>query len=316
MFGLVAHRDSDTNLALVDAAASWGPAARLTPRQALGELRAGDVALARLDVRADVDGVEPGLWTLGRLATRGVRVLNPPSALLTAHDKLLTARELTRADLPHPVTRLVLHDEPAPVIDAPVVVKPRFGSWGRDVVLCRDQCELEAALQELASRRWFATQGALVQDLMPPSGYDLRLVVAGGQVVGAIRRRAAKGEWRTNVALGGAREPVEPPLEACAIAMAAAAAAGADLVGVDLLPVAGSWVILELNGAVDFTSQYSEADPHAAAIHSLAVAADLAGEAIAPVEVLPVEPALEVASEVSEAPVLSIADGEAVAVEL
>jgi hypothetical protein len=48
-----------------------------------------------------------------------------------------------------------------------------------------------------------------------------------------------------------------PSLEAQALAVAATAAAGADLVGVDLLPTADGFVVLELNGCVDFTADYS-----------------------------------------------------------
>jgi RimK family alpha-L-glutamate ligase len=256
MLALVAHRQSETNCAL--AACRPGAAAVLSPAEACACLRSGDVALGRLDVRPSLDGVESGLWALGSLAERGVRVLNPPSALLTAHDKLLTARALTRAGLPHPRTRLVLAGDDV-VIDGPVVVKPRFGSWGRDVLLGRGQDELGWALASLNGRGWFASQGVLVQDLVPPRGFDLRVVVAGGTVVGAIQRRAAPGEWRTNVALGATRHPVAPPLEACRLAIAAAAAAGADLVGVDLLPVEDGWVVLELNGAIDFTRAYARA---------------------------------------------------------
>ena len=275
MFAIVAHRDSETNLALVAARPGGVHAARLTPGKALSSLGPGDIALGRLDVRSDVDGVEPGLWTLGRLADRGVCVLNPPSALLTAHDKLLTARELSRAGLPHPATRVVLAGDPVPMIDGPVVLKPRFGSWGRDVVLCRDGAELAEALERVGDRHWFTTQGALVQQLVPPRGYDLRVVVAGGQVIGAIRRRAAHGEWRTNVALGGRRERAVPPLDACEVAIAAAAAADADLVGVDLLPSEDGWVVLELNGAVDFTRAYAtNGDVFFAAARALERAAD------------------------------------------
>jgi RimK family alpha-L-glutamate ligase len=199
-------------------------------------------------------------------------VLNPPSALLTAHDKLLTARALVRAGVPHPRTKLVLAGEAADV-ELPVVVKPRFGSWGRDVVLCRDARQLEQTLAELAGRPWSA-QGALVQELVPPRGFDLRVVVAAGRVVGAVTRRAAPGEWRTNVALGGVREPVVAPPDACELAVAAASAAGADLVGVDLLPAGGGWTVLELNGAVDFTRAYARAhDVYEAAMSALVAAA-------------------------------------------
>lgn len=140
----------------------------------------------------------------------------------------------------------------------PVVVKPRFGSWGRDVVLCRSERQLRRWLKRLRKRAWFRHQGALVQQLVPPRGFDLRLVVASGEIVGAVNRVAARGEWRTNIALGASRQPAAPTPEACALAQAAAAAVGGDLVGVDLLPLAnGAYVVLEVNGAVDFTSDYS-----------------------------------------------------------
>jgi glutathione synthase/RimK-type ligase-like ATP-grasp enzyme len=80
-------------------------------------------------------------------------------------------------------------------------------------------------------------------------------------VIGAVRRIAGPGEWRTNVALGARREPIDPPAEARAMAIAAAAAIGGDLVGVDLLPAdLGTWVAIEVNGAVDFNSTYSLTD--------------------------------------------------------
>jgi RimK family alpha-L-glutamate ligase len=139
----------------------------------------------------------------------------------------------------------------------PLVVKPRFGSWGRDVILCETQEHLRACLAYDGKRPWFQAHGALVQELIPPQGHDLRLVVAGNTVVGAVRRVAAPGEWRTNVALGARREPTVPPASACELALAAARAIEADLVGVDLLPTPdGGYVVLELNGAVEFTQEY------------------------------------------------------------
>jgi RimK family alpha-L-glutamate ligase len=258
-FFLVAARSTPTNASLLAAFRALGIDARLVaPEAAPTRLRPGDVALGRLDVLPTLDGVEPGLWSLRRVEREGVYVLNPATALLTSHDKLATAVALARAGLPHPHTSLV-GDEPRRAdVGAPVVVKPRFGSWGRDLTLCRSHRDLELCLAGLGTRPWFRRQGALVQELVPPTGRDLRVVVAGGTVVGAIERVAAPGEWRTNVALGGERRPTVAPPEACALALAAAAAAGADLVGVDLLPSpGGGWVVLEINGAVDFTGGYS-----------------------------------------------------------
>ena len=186
-----------------------------------------------------------------------MRVLNPAGALLAAHDKLVTASVLEGASLPHPRTSFVSSLVAPPAVAGPVVVKPRFGSWGRAVFRCDDAVALERLLSRLASERWFAVHGALVQELIEPAGRDLRLVVAGGRVVGAISRVAAAGEWRTNVSLGATRRPVSPPCETVELALAAADAVRADLVGVDLLPDGDGWTIVELNGAVEFTGAYS-----------------------------------------------------------
>ncbi len=259
-FAVVAHRRSATNEALAAAARASGfDAEILTPRRALALLEPGDIALGRLDVREELDGIESGTGELERLAAGGIDVLNPPGALIAAHDKLLTARVLRLAGLPHPHTTLLAPALPAAVPDLPLVLKPRFGSWGHDVQLCASAQELEEALHRAHSRRWFHEHGAIAQELVEPQGWDLRVVVAGGRAVGSARRVALPGEWRTNAALGASVERAEAPPLAATLALAAARAVGADLAGVDLLPTRGGFVVLEVNGAVDFRPLYAAA---------------------------------------------------------
>lgn len=219
-------------------------------------LPAEAVVVGRLDVLPTLEGVEPGLLALLWLERGGKRVLNRAGMLVAAHDKLVTARKLGRAGLPHPRTAGMRAGEPSP-LEPPLVVKPRLGSWGRDVFRCRDWAELERTMAVLRDRSWFRRHGTLVQELVPSPGYDLRLVVAAGKVIAAGERVAAPGEWRTNISLGGSLRPAEPPREACALAIAAAAALDADLVGVDLVPTPSGYLVLELNGAVDFDQRYS-----------------------------------------------------------
>lgn len=280
-FAVVAHRASETNRELV---AAWpGADSRLlTPTRALEELRAGDVALARLDVRETLDGVERGVRTLGRLGARGVRVLNPPAALLASHDKLITAARLRRAGIPHPPTWYVAPGGRAPHVTPPVVVKPRFGSWGRDIFLCESGRALDRCVRSLGARPWFQRNGALVQELVLPQGYDVRIVVAGGEIVGSIKRVAAAGEWRTNVALGARRHRLRPTPVAKAIALAAARAVDGDLVGVDLLPDGrGGYVVIEVNGAVEFSHEYApDGAPFEAAVRALAWTGGSAAQAL------------------------------------
>ncbi len=271
LLALVAQRRTPTNVALAAAAPRGVDVRVLSPEQAASMLQPGAVALGRLDVVDGLDGVEDGLWALGSLSARGVRVLNRAGALLAAHDKLLTARVLLRAGLPHPKTRILHPGGPVPDWEGPLVVKPRFGSWGRDVERCDDEIAFRRHLRSLEHRLWFQRHGALLQELVPPAGSDLRVVVAGGVAVGAIARVAAPGEWRTNIALGGTRVRVEPSPAALDLAVRAAAACDADLLGVDLLPDgAGGHTVLELNGAVDFTREYRlDRDPFVAAAAEL-----------------------------------------------
>lgn len=254
----VAGRATATNERLAGALAASGMRAVILPPLRVAQAaRPGDLVLNRVDVLATLDGVEPGLDLLRYLRQRGVAVVNEPDALLACHDKLSTARHLAAAELPHPAT-VHVRDDLTPVdLDPPLVVKPRFGSWGCDVQLCNSHAELAHWIRQVADRPWFRRHGALVQERVEPVASDLRLIVSNGEVVGAITRIAAPGEWRTNVALGGSRRATTPSADACALAVRAAAAVGAGLVGVDLLPEGAGWCVLELNGAVDFTDDYS-----------------------------------------------------------
>jgi RimK family alpha-L-glutamate ligase len=251
-------RPTETNCGLAAAFAQLGQRAQLAETAAPPDLQRGDLAIARLDVLPTLDGIEPGLWYLPRLERQGVQLLNGPLALFAAHDKLSTALLLGRAGVAQPRTAHVC-EVSVPSFPPPYVVKPRFGSWGRDVYLCRDESELRARLDRLGRRRWFRRQGALVQSLVEPTGRDLRLLVAGGKVVGAVERRALPGEWRTNVALGAVRRRVDAPLATRALARRAVAALGLDLAGVDIArDESGRNYVLEVNGAVDFNAAYAD----------------------------------------------------------
>ena len=257
--GIVGHHTAGTNVELVGAWRALGiDAAILAPDEACERLGEDDVALLRLDVLRTLDGVEAGLECVPALRRAGVRVLNPPRALLGAHDKLETARRLEANGVRHPRTVHVRSPDGDVPLDCPVVVKPRHGSWGADVFRCGSEPLLRERLRAVASRSWFRRHGALVQELVEPPLRDLRIVVAGGVVVGAAGRERAPGEWRTNVSLGGHLVQAVPDADAGRLALAAAEAVGGDLVGVDLLPTpGGGYVVLELNGAVEFDERYS-----------------------------------------------------------
>lgn len=103
---IVASRVTQTNRQLIHAARARGIDAFVADaEEASTRLRAGDVAVGRLDVLPTLDGPEPGIETLRALEEQGVVVLNRAGALLGAHDKLVTALRLGANGLPIPGPR-------------------------------------------------------------------------------------------------------------------------------------------------------------------------------------------------------------------
>jgi ribosomal protein S6--L-glutamate ligase len=184
---------------------------------------------------------------LHRAQIRGVRVLNSAAALETCIDKYLATAKLAAADLPVPPTVACQTADAALKafleIGGDVVVKPLFGSEGRGMLRVSDPDMAWRTFRTLER-----TQSVIyLQQFVRHPGWDLRLFVLGDRVLGAMRRHAETG-WRTNVAQGGRAEAVSPTIDEERLALQAAAAVGAEIAGVDLLPTPdGGWVVLEVN---------------------------------------------------------------------
>ena len=181
------------------------------------------------------------------LEERGVRVMNSPGAIERCVDKFYTTALLREAGLPVPDT--IVCERSADAVAAfrelgDVVVKPIFGSLGRGMARVSDSetaGRVFGALDQMQSVFY-------VQRAVDHGGRDLRAFVMGGRIVGAIERRAAAGEWRTNVSQGGVPHAITLSPEWERLALRAAAAVGAEYAGVDLLPEAGGRTyVLEVN---------------------------------------------------------------------
>jgi hypothetical protein len=135
-------------------------------------------------------------------------VLNGAAAQVAVHDKLVTARRLGLAGLPHPRTASVRGSRDVSLAP-PLLVKPRFGSWGRDVLLCRDQAELERTLAAVRERPWFrrhcaAASARAATRLRPPTGPRRRRGRRGEQAHRSPRRMAHERLARRQLATGRA----------------------------------------------------------------------------------------------------------------
>ena len=222
--------------------------AAATLSSAGGEVLDADAVLARIIPNGSLEQIIYRVNALHWIERRGVAVMNPPRAIERCVDKFYTTALLREAGLPVPDT-IVCEGMDAAMTAVramgAVVVKPIFGSMGHGLVRVSDPdvaFRVFRALEQVRSVFY-------VQRAIDHGGRDVRAFVVGGRVLGAIERRAAEGEWRTNVSRGGSARPIDLPAEWSRMALAAAAAVGAEYAGVDLLPARdGSVFVLEVNG--------------------------------------------------------------------
>jgi len=191
--------------------------------------------------------------TLSRLRP----MLNRPSATARAAHKIATASALACEGIPVPDSVLALSgDQLNRVRDAfgpEAVYKTAIGTHGGGAWKVG---EGETLTAKVGKRR------AFLQALVGRTGRnptDLRVYVVGDEIVGAMFRHAAEGDWRTNVARGGRVEDATGTLsdEVRSLAIEAAEAVGLDYAGVDLVEGEDGWFVLEVNPTAGFRGLYS-----------------------------------------------------------
>jgi [lysine-biosynthesis-protein LysW]--L-2-aminoadipate ligase len=190
------------------------------------------------------------------LTAAGVDVVNSADATEVCGDKWRSTVALEAAGVATPRTALALTPQAALAaldsIGYPALIKPLVGSWGRLVVRLADRAGAEGVLEYVAALPGPQSHLGYVQELIDKPGRDIRVIVVGGQVLGAVYRTGES--LRTNVALGGQARPCEVTPEIGKLSVDAAAAVGADIAGVDLIEDRdGRLLVLEVNHRVEFT---------------------------------------------------------------
>ena len=211
-----------------------------------------DAVLARIIPNGSLEQIIYRVDALHWIEERGIPVVNSPRAIERSVDKFYTTAVLQEAGLPVPETVVCerVDDAMATIrrmlsVGGEVIIKPIFGSMGHGLVRMSDPELAWRVIRPLEQMR----SVFYIQRAIDHSGTDVRLFVVGGRAIGAIERTAAAGDWRTNVARGGAARAIEPPPLWEEYAVRAAAVVGADYAGVDLLASrAGEVFVLEVNG--------------------------------------------------------------------
>jgi ribosomal protein S6--L-glutamate ligase len=107
----------------------------------------------------------------------------------------------------------------------------------------------EAARSVIAAFRHVNADILVQQFIDTAAGSDYRALVVGGEVIAAMRRQAAAGEFRANLHRGGTAEPVELGADEREVAARAAAAVGLGVAGVDFLRTSRGPLVIEVNAS-------------------------------------------------------------------
>ncbi|MFI1767739.1 lysine biosynthesis protein LysX [Streptomyces sp. NPDC020800] len=185
----------------------------------------------------------------------GVTVVSSARAIALCGDKLLTTLTLQAAGIPVP--RCLVTAVPQAALDAlddfgyPSVVKPLTGSWGRQVARLADRDAAEAVLELREALPDPQQRITYLQEYVDKPGRDIRALVFGTEVIGAVYRVSAS--WRTNTARDARTLPCPLTPELVSLVTATAAAIGPGAYGIDVLEDAdGRLLVNEVNHTPQF----------------------------------------------------------------
>ena len=172
-------------------------------------------------------------------------------ALIRSRDKLRSLQILSRAGLGLPKTIFMDYTrETEGLIEAvggaPVVIKLLEGTQGLGVVLAENK---KAAQSVIEAFHGLKTRIIVQEFIKEAKGADIRAFIVNGEVVGAMRRQAKEGEFRSNLHRGGTATVVKLDRHEKHAALTAAKKMGLGVAGVDLLPSKRGPLILEVNSS-------------------------------------------------------------------
>lgn len=192
-----------------------------------------------------------GTAVLRQFAAQGSYCLNGPVAIGRSRDKLRTLQILSGHGINIPKTGFA--DSPQDTKDlikmvggAPLIVKLLEGTQGIGVVMAETNKAAESVINAFKSMK----AQILVQEFIKEAkGSDFRLFVIGDKVVGAMERRAAEGEFRANIHMGGKGYKAKITPQERRMAIKAAKEMELKVAGVDIIRSDRGPMILEINSS-------------------------------------------------------------------
>jgi len=181
----------------------------------------------------------------------GLYTINRSKAITRSRDKLRSLQILAREGIGLPVTGFANHTADIDgMIDTvegiPLVIKLLEGTQGKGVVLAETK---KAASSVLSAFRQLKANILVQEFIKEAGGKDIRALVIGDEVVGAMERTAPEGDFRANIHLGGDGKEVLLSEEEKDIAVKAAKTLGLGIAGVDLIRSRRGLLVIEVNSS-------------------------------------------------------------------
>lgn len=208
------------------------------------------------DLDAIIPRIRPSMTFYGCALLRqfhsiGTYCLNSDTAISQSRDKLFSSQLFSANDIQIPITGfakspLDTKDLINMVGGAPLVIKLLQSAQGKGVVSAETDKAAESVINAFKSLQ----ANILVQEFIKEAaGKDLRCFVVNGKVVASIERSAPKGEFRSNIHMGGTAKKIKITLEERRLAIKAAKILNLAVAGVDIIRSNKGPLLLEVNSS-------------------------------------------------------------------
>lgn len=212
-------------------------------------------------------GVALMLEMLRSFEAAGAKVVPSVTAIENAVDRYRRTVQLGRAGVPILETRFAGSLEDA--VDfvryvETAVYKPRHNASGEGLSLLRaNDPGLQANLLQIAKQEGFPFY---LQQFISGLERDIRVVVVGGEVLGAYARIALPGRWQTSPRMGGRYADCPTTPEISHLAIQAVKSCGIDIATVELAPTPDGLLVFDVNPFASFVGLHEACHVHAASI--------------------------------------------------
>lgn len=192
-----------------------------------------------------------GAAVIRQFESQGVFSTLHAEPLLKARDKLSCLQILGSHGIGVPKTIYVSNQYTMPFLleemePYPIIIKLVSGTQGMGVILAENRSNAESILEA-----FYATREKVIMQkfIKEAKGADIRAFVVDGEIVGAMKRQAKPGDFRSNLHRGGTSELITLTSLEEETALKSVEILGLKIAGVDMLKTHSGPVVLEVNAS-------------------------------------------------------------------